>query len=488
MKMTKSYKFQLYKKLQTNLANIIGDAKQAAEEIGIPDELKGKIGLTGAISGCPAPMRSDIMKAGEEGATKVIPLAQLHEQIREIVKSYYGDEYDAVSVSTCEAGLWLTFDCLFSPPFTGRGDNYRSRYMVPYERHLHHHGSYGRPFPARYKDIFADRGSTAGEYGFYGKRLNNLDTVIVPLVDALYESHGIKYHPTVLLSNVNASSSIEKMAFHANLHRNNLVGLSSLGYDTPGYGYGEKDDEGTPVLQKEMAKLTHSYDLPYVVDNAWGLPFVGHDPRKTGADIVIYSMDKATCAATSGLIIGKEEFITPLRRAMGVHGDRYGTTASYGKAAFVGFDPGKEALLSQIQALTVLRDNPGVLTDPVDDLEKIIMEEMNSLPDALKKDLVVSKTYNSRAIEINYENTWKDGKIGLPIFSIEDMYAGTALTQSLVAAMGVIPTVGYDANIMASSDQGTTDSDGKLITENARYAVKALFRVLEILSNYSELP
>jgi len=483
--MTENFRFQLYKKLQANLANIIGEAKQAAEEIGIPNELKGKIGLTGAISGCPAPLRSDILRAGEEGATKVIPLAQLHEQIREIVKSFYGDEYDAVSISTCEAGLWLTFDCLFTPPFTGRGENYRTRYIVPYERHLHHHGSYGRPFPPLYKDIFADRGTTAGEYGFYGKRLENLDTVIVPLVNAVYEAHGIKYHPSVLLSKVDASSSVEKMAFHADIHRDQLVGFSSLGYDTPGYGYGEKDSNGVPMLQIKMAELAHSYGLPYVVDNAWGLPFVGHDPRETGADIVVYSMDKAAGAATSGLIIGKEEFITPLRRAMGMHGDRYGTLASYGKAAFVGFDPGKEALLSQIQALKVLRDNPKVLTDPVDALEKIIDEELEKLPDTIKTGLVVTKTYNSRSIEINYENTWRKGKTGLPIFTIEDMYAGTALTQSLVAAMGIIPTVGYDANIMVSTDQGTTDPDGNLIEENMRYAVKGLCRVLEILASYS---
>ena len=83
------------------------------------------------------------------------------------------------------------------------------------------------------------------------------------------------------------------------------------------------------------------------------------------------------------------------------------------------------------------------------------------------------------------KNTWRKGKTGLPIFTIEDMYAGTALTQSLVAAMGIIPTVGYDANIMVSTDQGTTDPDGNLIEENMRYAVKGLCRVLEILASYS---
>ncbi|KKM12304.1 hypothetical protein SY88_03865 [Clostridiales bacterium PH28_bin88] len=479
------FKFQMYKQLQANIANIYGEARQVADEIGIPKEIRGKFGLTGAISGCPAPLRADIMKASEEGATEVVPLTKLQEEIRELVKSVYGDEYDAVPTSTCEAGLWVTFDCLFTPPMMGRGDNYRARYIAPYEKHLHHQGSYGRPFPGRFKDIFADRGATAGELGFYGKRQNNLDTVIVPLEGARYDVHGIKYHPVPLLTDVDPEASIEKLAMHAEIHESMLTGFTSLGYETPGYGYGVKDEEGTPLLQKYIADLAHSYDLPYVVDNAWGLPFVGHDPRKSGADVVIYSMDKATGAATSGLIIGKEEYLVPIRRAMGMHGDRWGTIGSYGKAAYVTFDPGKEALLTQVQALRVLRDNPEVLTKSVDDLERIVKEEFEHLDSRLRDGIIISKSYNSRAVEINYEGTWKKGGLGIPIFSIEDMYAGTALTQTTCSQMGIIPTVGYDANIYISPDLGTTDENGKLIEEVTRYGVKGLVRVLEIISKYA---
>jgi hypothetical protein len=161
----KMFKFQMYKKLQANIPAIYKEAKDAAAEIGIPDDLKGKFGLTGAISGCPAPLREDISRYCEEGGKEVIPLAKLVDEIRELVKAYYGDEYDAAPVNTCEAGLWVTYDSLFTPPNLGRGDNYRARYLVPLEKHLHHHGAYGRPFPPRYKDVFADRGSTAGELG-----------------------------------------------------------------------------------------------------------------------------------------------------------------------------------------------------------------------------------------------------------------------------------------------------------------------------------
>ncbi len=486
--MKPQYKFQMYRQLQQNLPALYADVKAAAEDI-VPKELKGKFGLTGAISGCPAPLRDDIMKASEEGAKEVIPLAKLVDEIRELVKSVYGDEYDAAPISTCEAGLWVTFDSLFSPPMMGRGDSYRSCYIAPYEKHLHHQGSYGRPVPPRYKDILADRGSTAGELGFYGKRQNNLDTVIVPLAGAKYDVHGIKYHPVPLLTGVDPEQSREVLQKAAAIHSAALSGFTSLGYETPGYGYAKKDADGTPCLQKYIAEIAHSYNVPYVIDNAWGLPFVGCSPIKTGADVVIYSMDKATGAATSGLIIGKEECMVPIRRALGMHGDRFGTTASYGKAAYVAFDPGKEALLTQIQALKVLRDNPAVLTDPVDALEKIITEEFAKidLPQRLKDGLLISKSYNSTAVEINYEGTWRNDEMGLPIFSIEDMYAGSNIFQTGMAQMGVIPTVAYDGNIYISPGLGTCDGKGQLIDAAMRPAIKALVKLIEITAKYAGL-
>lgn len=479
------HKFQMYKHLQANISNIYADARKAADEIGVPKEIRGKFGLTGAISGCPAPLRKDIMEASERGATEVIPLAKLVDEIRELVKDVYGDEYDAAPVSTCEAGLWVTFDTLFTPPMQGRGDNYRARYIAPWEKHLHHQGGYGRPFPGWFKDILADRGATAGELGFYGKRQNNLDVVIVPLEGARYDVHGIKYHPVPLLTGVDPEASIERLAMHAEIHESMLTGFTSLGYETPGYGYGVKDEDGVPLMQKYIADLAHSYDLPYVVDNAWGLPFVGFNPVKVDADVVIYSMDKATGAATSGLIIGKEKYMVHIRRAMGMHGDRYGTTASYGKAAYVTFDPGKEALLTQVQALRVLKDQPNVLTDSVDALERIVKEEFANIHPKLKEGIIISKSYNSRAVEVNYEGTWKNGGLGIPIFSIEDMYAGTNIFQTGLAQMGVIPTVAYDGNIYISPDLATTDENGRLLEDVTRYGIKALVRLIEITCKYA---
>lgn len=478
-------KFKMYKKLQVNIANIYAEAKKAADEIGIPQELRGKFGLTGAISGCPAPLRRDVQEAIQKGTSQVVPLAALVDEVRALVKSVYGDAYDAAPVNTCEAGLWVSFDSLFTPPNLGRGDNYRARYLAPYEKHMHHQASYGRPFPPRFKDFIADRGSTPGELGFYGKRQNNTDVIIVPMEGAEYPVHGIKYWPVPLLTKVDVKKTLAKMAKVAERHASTLTGITSLGYESPGYGYADKDRDGVSLLQKGYAALAREYDIPYVIDNAWGLPFVGTDITKNGADAQVYSMDKATGSATSGLIIGKEDVLVPIRRALGMHGDRWGTTASYGKAAYVTQDPGKEALLAQIAALGVLKERPEVLTKPLDDLEKIVRDEFAALAPELQKGIIITKSYNSTAIEVNYEGTWADGKMGIPIFSIEDMYAGTHLLQAGLSQMGVIPTIAYDANIYISPGLGTTDEDGQIVEERARLAVRALVRLIEIVCKYA---
>lgn len=478
-------RFQMYKRLQQRIPQIYADAKKAAESLNIPAELKGAFGLTGAISGCPSPLKNDIEHFMAQEAKKVVPLNVYVDQIREIIKEYYGDDYDACPVNTCEGGLWVSFDTLMTPPFQGRGDNYRTRYIAPLERHIHHQASYGRPFPPKYKDILADRGSTAGEFGFYGKRQNNFDTVLVPLVGAEYPVHGINYHPVPLLKNVNANASLKTLSDTADIHRTLLSGFASLGYDTTGYGYGEKDENGTPLLSKGIAALAKKYNVPYLIDNAWGIPFIGTNIKNIGADLMIYSMDKATGSATSALIIGKEEVLVPIRRALGYHGARYGTASSYGKAAYVTLDPGKEGLSGQLAALRTLRDNPQVITKPIDDLHSIVLDEFNKIDERIRKYFKIEKSYNSGTVEINYEDSWKDGEIGIPIFSIEDMYSGSNLLQDGMSQMGIIPTIAYDANIFISPGLGTTDSNGQIIEERARMTVRGLVMLIEIVCEHA---
>ncbi|MDR1194260.1 MAG: hypothetical protein LBK98_08880 [Peptococcaceae bacterium] len=486
------YKTQMYKHLHANIANIYAEAKEAAKKIGIADEVKaladkglGQFGLTGGVSGCPAPLRDDVLAFSEKEAKSVKGLAGYVEDIRYMVKDVYGDGYDACPVNTCEAGIWTCYTSMFAPPVQGPGESYRARYIAPLEKHMHHQAGYGRPFPAKYKDIVADRGSTAGELGMMGKRQYNLDTVIVPLAGARYDNHGIKHFPVPMLADVKGEASRATLEANADRHAPYLTGFTSIGYETPGYGYGDKDKEGTPILQKVIADIAKKYNVPYVVDCAWGLPFVGHNIVKTGADAIVYSMDKATGSSLCGLIIGKEDVMVNARRAMGMHGDRYGSIASYGKAVNVAFDPGKEALCGCIAALKVLKDNPKLMTEPVDQMYDIIVEEFKALDPAIKDGFIFTKSYNSCAVEINYEHTWKAGKMGVPIFSIEDMYANTNIFQSGVGAMGMVPTIAYDGNIYVSTGLNTLDDKGALIPNRMRLAIKGLVALINITSKYA---
>ncbi len=483
--MSAKYRFQFYKELHKNMPAIYAEAKKFADAIGITPEMKGKIGLTGAVSSCHALLTREVSQAIENASRKVIENKFLIEEIREIVKDVYGDGFDAAPLNTCEAALWVSFDCLATPPMTGRGDAYRARYIAPFERHLHHHGGYGRPFPPRYKDLFADRGVTAGELGFSGKRLENTDAVFVPMEGARYELHGIKQHPAVLLANYDAKKTLARIEKTAARHAASVTAFSSLGYDSVGYGYGTKDANGAPILQTGIARLAQEYGVPYIVDNAWGTPFIGADPRKLGADVMAYSMDKSSGAPTVGLIIGREDVMVPIRRALGYHSDRSGTGYSYGKAAYVTNDPGKEALVGLIAALKILRDKPQVMTKPIDQLLKIVKEEFKALPKKFHDGLIISKSVNSLAVEINYENTWRDGQPGIPIFSIEDMYAGTHIFQAGMAQMGIIPTIAYDANIFISLGLGTLDEDGNLLEKESRLIVKAMVGLMNITCKHA---
>ena len=157
------------------------------------------------------------------------------DEIRRVVKSVYGDDYDAAPVNSAEAGLAVAYDALIAPSLIGRGDPSRARCIVPYERHIEHHGSYGRPFPGVYKDLFADRGATAGELGLLGRRAENVDIVFARLAGASYDVHGIKSYVCPLLLHVDPERSQQVLERTATTHAADLAGFASLAYDTPGF-------------------------------------------------------------------------------------------------------------------------------------------------------------------------------------------------------------------------------------------------------------
>jgi len=479
------YKIEMYDHLHKTQDSLYEQAKKIPKQIGMPDRYLRQVGLTGTVSENHGLLRKKISDAMESGARRVISSATLDFEIRKLVKSVYGDEYDAVTASTCEALLYVSYDTLATPPIAGRGDNYRTRYIAPLERHAHHQAGYGRPFPPKYKDIFADRGVTAGEYGQIGKRLSNLDTVLVPLKGAKYDSHGLNYNPCQLLLDVDATASAEVFRQEAKKHEALLSAVAWCGYTLPGYGYREKDEDGVPILQKEMARLAREYNVPSIVDNAAGLPFHCTDIRKLGADLMLFSMDKSSGGPTVGLAIGREEAISPLARALGTQGPRTGGVMSHGKAAYVGADPGKESLLGLIATLEVLLEHGAAYRNATDVWYDITVEEFSKLDSGLRDGILISKDYNSGAVEVNYEHTWDGGRMGIPIFSIEDMYSGTSMIQSGMKAMGIIPCIAYDANIRMSPGLGTLDEDGEIMEEPVRYMLRALVKYIELLCQHA---
>jgi hypothetical protein len=479
-------KYKIYRQLYSDTKEILEEAKQLGQRLGITEKTRGTFALTPSHSSFPGPIASEISRemARPENVGRNLP--DLVDDLRDLVKDYYGDGYDAAPVGSGEGALWLVFETLISSPMLGRGEGYRSRYLVPFERHISYHANFGRPFPPKYKYIAADRYVTSGELGVEGKRLLDVDAVLIPAVGARYEAHGIKYYPAPLLSEVQAEPTAEKFVEAAERQSSSVTGIASLAYDTPGYGYGEKTDDGSPKLQMLLGKLAQKYDIPYITDDAWGAPIIGTDFRKTGASLAIFSVDKVMRGPLSALIIGKEEELIPIRRALGIHSHRYGSPSAYSKAMYSAFDPGREQIIAQTYIIKTLIENPRWYTQAVDATHKIVMEEFSDWePASLRDDVLVSKSYNNLAVEINYDRTWKNGERGIPIFTEEDSFAGTALIESALNAIGILPTITYDGNIMISPGHGTVDDSGELIEERMRLGVKALFGVIGIICKFA---
>lgn len=478
-------RLEVYESLSRNREAILAQADKLASDIGIPAELAGRIGPTGASSALPGTMRKSILRQIEEGMLDLRSPRAIGDEIRGLVKSVYGDEYDAALANSCEAALGVAFDTLLTPPAVGIGEPYRARVIGVLERHSEHQLSYGRPFPPIYKDIFADRGSTAGELGLLGRRRDHTDCVFVPMAGGRHELHGMKMHPAPLLAEARAGETAAAMARAASIHAANLTGFVSLGYDTPGYGYGERTADGAPLLQWEIGELAREYGVPYLCDNAWGTPIIGTNLRATGADVMLFSMDKVAGAPTSGLIIGREWPMVNVRRALGVHSDRFGTTSAHGKGSHVSADPGKMTMLGALAALRLLRDRPDQFRRPIDQIFAIVEDEYAQLRGTLPEGITITKSYNLGGVELNYERSWTSAEVGIPIFTNEDRISGNHLLNQVAARMGVLPGQSEDANVLFTAGLGTVDDEGELVEETMRLVVRSMLRALGLLHRWA---
>jgi hypothetical protein len=486
--MKPKYRFQWYQEIYNNLPKILEEAGKAAKELGL-DKLKNKIGLYPGSSSCPGSLPKYVLDAIiKANQIPVLPMREVEDELREVIKDIYGDEYDAAVTNTCEAALRVCFETLFAPPTMRKGDAYRARYIAPYEEDFEFMAAYGRPFPPKYKNLFIDRSCSAGELGVEAKCLPNLDSIFVRLVGTKYEVHGIKFNPVPLMTGTDAEKSIERIAEVAERHADTLAGFESIGYDTPGYGYGEKDESGVPKLKKLIGQLADKYDVPYLVDSASCLPVIGLSPKDIGADIMVWSMDKAARAPISGLIVGKEEIMVPVRKSLGLGGQRHGEVSSYSKALFSLCDPGRDSVVGLTAVLKTLRDDPDKIKRPIDKYHDIITEEFSALrPSRFRDKLIVTKSYTMGGIELNYERTWKNGEFGIPIFTSEDLFIKAHPIASALEEMGIYPALIYSGNIFLGPGLGTLDENAELNEEFASLGVRSLVRAVEIVCKYAGL-
>jgi hypothetical protein len=481
------FRSHIYEALGAVRAEIVERIGRESAAYGLASDLRGSVALSGSQSVRPAYLLPQVIEKIAAGARSPTNLVTYLQGIRDIVKRNYGDEYDAVPVATCEAGLWLCLELFAAPPLAGRGEAYRSAYLALHEAYSEHHLSYGRPYPPKYKDIFGERTNTGGEVGMLGHRLHNLDVVITRVAGARYEPHGIKSFVVPLLTTASAEGTCAAVRERAERFADRVGAIVSLGYDTPGYGYGEKRDAETPDLMQGLAAVAADYDVPYIIDNARAAPFMGPRMSRIGNDLMLFSMDKVAGAPTSGLIVGRGDYIIQIRRALGWHSERHGSGGiAYGKGAYSIFDPGRETLVGQLAALEWIESNREVVRNVVDELHAIVTEEAAPLTRRHPQGIRIGKSYNGYGVEVNYVDTWRDGRAGIPIFNNEDKAAGTNLLVAGLAALGYQAPSAEDGNIFITTGRGLVDAAGRLMTERARAAARAMVRVLEILDDATQ--
>ena len=288
------------------------------------------------------------------------------------------------------------------------------------------------------------------------------------------------------LFSTDAAETAKAVRRAATTHAADLAGVLSLGYDTVGYGYGDKNKAGAPILQRHLGEIARDHGVPYVSDNAWGMPFLGTDLRATGADVMLYSMDKVTGSPTSGLIIGREEPMVNVRRALGIHSERFGATSAHGKASHVAADPGKMAMAGMLSALQVLLEKPEIVKRPIDLTYELVTDEYARMKDALGSGIMIGKSYNMGGVEVNYENSWTDGHMGIPIFTNEDRVAGCNLLNLCAAQMGVVLGIADDANVIINPGLGTVDEAGTVIEDRMRLVIRVLFSAMALIREWAD--
>lgn len=137
--------------------------------------------------------------------------------------------------------------------------------------------------------------------------------------------------------------------------------------------------------------------------------------------------------------------------------------------------------------LRTLRDHSHLITDPIDKYHEILVEEFGAVePEWVREKLLFVKTWQLGGTEINYERTWDDRR-GVPIYTLEDLWADTNPVVLAQLAMGVEPATIYAGKMFIGPGLGTLDNDGNLIEEYARLSAKSLVASVNTVNKYAGL-
>lgn len=482
------YRHTWYQSLFDKLPEIQREAAARAQSLGL-NRFENRIGTYQGSSGCAARLPDYVLDAiVQANQIDVLPARKIADEMRDLVKQAYGDDYDVCVTNTAEAALRVSYETLCAPPSMRKGEQYRGRVLQIFGEDSEWGGGYGRAFPPKYKNWAMDRTVSGGELGIDGKSLNNLDTLFVRAPGVKYEIHGVRQNTTPVMVGLDVEGTDRTMRKVAERHAAYVTGVHAVGYDTPGWGFGAKDEAGTPVLMQRQAALARDFDVPYIIDCASCLPFVGLDPRNTDADVMIYSMDKAGRSPIGGLIIGKSEPMNAIRKSMGWIGPRSGGVSSYSKGVFSMYDPGRDSLVGMLAFLKVVNDEPHRVTVPVDGLYDILMEELEAFrPRRFADRLIVTKSYHMGGLELNYANTWTGDGFGIPLYNLEDLYCGANVIDAALMAMGQAGATIYGGNVLIGPGLGMLDAHGDLIADAARAAMKGLVEAFNITCRHAGL-
>ncbi len=482
------HRHEWYQRIYDSFPKIVADAERYGETLGLGD-LHGNIGLYSGASSCPARLPDYVLDAiVAANQSEILPLRAVEDRLRTVVKDIYGDGYDAAVVNTCEAALRVVIESLMAPPFMRKGEAYRARMLATYGEDIEWGMAYGRAFPPKYKNANIDRSVSAGEFGMEGKCLPNLDTLYARFAGARYEVHGVRQNIVPFLTDIDVDGTMANLRGLAERHATSLSGLHTVGYDTPGYGHGARDGDGRPSLMRKMGELARAFDVPFLVDAASCVPIIGWSSEDLGADVMVWSMDKAGRSPCAGLIIGSEEVMLTIRKGLGLAGQRFGHVSSHGKGVFSATDPGRDSVIGLLAYLEMVRDEPDRIRRPVDQYHAIMEAAFAELePSRFRDGLILTKSYHMGGTELNYSRTWDGDGFGIPLFTLEDLYADTNPILLATAAMGVEPATIYAGNMLLNPGLGLLDRHGALITERAELAAKALVKSVEIVCRHAGL-